>query len=316
MKWFQMDRINYLEKLKKQHYYVVGKHSAVKLCSWLKKSLRDKGTCYKQRFYGINSHRCLQMTPNIYCNQRCVFCWRTYDNNNDPIPSQWDEPEFIIEESIKAQRKLINGFPGAPGLNKQKFKEAQNPNQVALSLTGEPMGYPYMGELVNQFHKRKFTTFIVTNGLYPKRLAEMILPTQLYVSLDATDEKMHKIINRPLVPNSWQTINQTLELLPSLDTRKVIRMTVVKAWNDKNPEQYAKLIEKSEADFLEVKGYMFIGGSRQRLSIENMPRHDYVKEFAEKVNQYLGYEYVDEQPVSRVVLYSSGKKNPKIKQNK
>ncbi len=308
-----MKENDYIEKLKKQHYHVVGRHSAVKICTWLKKSLRDQGTCYKQRFYGISSHRCLQMTPNIYCNQRCVFCWRTYDDNNDPIPSQWDEPEFIIEESIKAQRKLINGFPGAPGLNEQKFKEAQNPNQVALSLTGEPMGYPYMGELVEQFHKKGFTTFIVTNGLYPKRLAEMTLPTQLYVSLDATDEQMHKVVNRPLVPDSWQTINETLELLPSLDTRKVIRMTVVKGWNDKNPEQYAKLIEKSEADFLEVKGYMFVGGSRQRLSMENMPRHDYVKQFAEKVNKYLGYDYIDEQPVSRVVLYSSGKKNPKIK---
>ncbi len=309
-----MKENDYLEKLRKQHYYIVGRHSAVKLCSWLKKSLRDQGTCYKQRFYGISSHRCLQMTPNIYCNQRCVFCWRTYDDNNDPIPNQWDEPEYIIEESIKAQRKLINGFPGSPGLNEQKFKEAQNPNQVALSLTGEPMGYPYMGELVEEFHKRGFTTFIVTNGLYPERLEKMILPTQLYVSLDATDEQMHKIVNRPLVPNSWQTINKTLELLPSLDTRKVIRMTIVKGYNDKNPEKYAKLIEKSEADFLEIKGYMFVGGSRQRLSMENMPRHEYVKEFAEKVNSYLGYDYVDEQPISRVVLYSSGKKDPKIKQ--
>ena len=119
-----MESNDYLAKLRKQHYSVIGRHSAVKICSWLKKSLRDQGTCYKQKFYGISSHRCLQMTPNVYCNQRCVFCWRTYDDNNDPIPSNWDEPEFIIEEAIKAQRKLINGFPGAEGLNKKKFEEA------------------------------------------------------------------------------------------------------------------------------------------------------------------------------------------------
>ena len=53
---------------------------------------------------------------------------------------------------------------------------------------------------------------------------------------------------------------------------------------------------------------MFVGGSRLRLNIANMPQHDEVKKFAEQVNKYLGYTYVDEQPASRVVLYSSEKK--------
>ena len=74
------------------------------------------------------------------------------------------------------------------------------------------------------------------------------------------------------------------------------------------PEKYAQLIKKSETDFIEFKAYMFVGGSRMRLSMANMPQHDEVKQFAEQVNKYLNYEYVDEQPESRVVLYSSGKK--------
>ena len=141
----------------------------------------------------------------------------------------------------------------------------------------------------------------------------MTLPTQLYVSLDAPNEKIHKQVNRPMINDSWRKINETLELMPSLDSRKAIRVTVVKGFNDKYPEKYAELIEKSETDFIEVKGYMFVGGSRERLSLENMPRHDYVKEFAEQINKELGYDYVDEQPASRVVLYSSGKKDLKIK---
>jgi len=62
--------------LEKQHYKLAGRHSAVKLCTWTKKSIRDKGSCYKQQFYGIESHRCLQMTPAVsWCTQKCLFCW-------------------------------------------------------------------------------------------------------------------------------------------------------------------------------------------------------------------------------------------------
>ncbi|MBN1159983.1 MAG: 4-demethylwyosine synthase TYW1, partial [Candidatus Diapherotrites archaeon] len=65
-----------IEKLEKQQYRVVGNHSVVKICEWCKKSLRGEGVCYKQKFYGIKSHRCLQMSPALLCDQRCLFCWR------------------------------------------------------------------------------------------------------------------------------------------------------------------------------------------------------------------------------------------------
>ncbi|MCK4309827.1 MAG: 4-demethylwyosine synthase TYW1, partial [Methanomicrobia archaeon] len=63
--------------LRKQRYKIVGEHSAVKLCHWLKKSLMEDRVCYKQKFYGIKSHRCLQMTPAVIsCTHKCLFCWR------------------------------------------------------------------------------------------------------------------------------------------------------------------------------------------------------------------------------------------------
>ena len=47
-------------------------HSAVKTCLWLRKSLRGEGNCYKGKFYGIRAHRCVQMTPSLFRNQRAV----------------------------------------------------------------------------------------------------------------------------------------------------------------------------------------------------------------------------------------------------
>ena len=56
---------NYKATLIKQQYRLYNDHSAVKLCGWLKESLVHGRNCYKQDFYGIQSHRCLQMTPSI-----------------------------------------------------------------------------------------------------------------------------------------------------------------------------------------------------------------------------------------------------------
>ncbi|MBQ2486045.1 MAG: 4-demethylwyosine synthase TYW1, partial [Methanomethylophilus sp.] len=68
---------NYKATLIKQQYRLYKDHSAVKLCGWLKESLVHCRNCYKQDFYGIQSHRCLQMTPSINeCTHMCPFCWR------------------------------------------------------------------------------------------------------------------------------------------------------------------------------------------------------------------------------------------------
>ncbi len=313
-----MDNKTYLEALRKQHYAIFGKreHSAAKLCTWTKKSLRGEGVCYKQLFYGVQSHRCLQMTPNIYCNQRCVFCWRSWEHAPTVFqPTEWDDPAEIVEESIRAQRKLLSGYGGLPGLDQKKYHEALNPNQVAISLAGEPTIYPRIWDLVHEYKKRGFTTFLVSNGMLPERFENMTeKPTQWYLSLDAPDEQTHKKVNVPMLPDSWQRLNRSLEIMSTLpDVRRVIRITVVKGLNDRDPEGYARLVEKSGADFLEVKAYMFVGGSRQRLSIANMPSHDYVKEFAGKINEVLGWEYGGEQPASRVVVYSRGSKKLRIR---
>jgi tRNA wybutosine-synthesizing protein 1 len=224
-----------------------------------------------------------------------------------------DAPAEIIDEAIEAQRVLLSGFPSNLDLDKKKFAEAMNPNQAAISLSGEPTLYPCISDLIEEFHKRNFTTFLVSNGLHPNVLEKTRLPTQLYISMNASSAVPYKKLNRPLVKNAWKKFNESLELLPSLKTRKAIRITAIKGFNMQNEKEFAELVEKSNADFLEIKGYMFVGYSRKRLAIENMPLHSEVKDFAEKINKHLNYNFAGESKESRVVLLSSGRKKLKIK---
>ncbi|MCX6798896.1 MAG: 4-demethylwyosine synthase TYW1 [Candidatus Diapherotrites archaeon] len=304
-----------LAMFRRQQYKLFG-HSAVKLCHWTKSALYRNKPCYKQQFYGIQSHRCLQMTPAIsFCDQNCVFCWRPLTTLSK-FPKQFDEPAEIIDEAIKQQRVLLSGYGEfKEKIGEKKLEEARNPNQAAISLSGEPTLYPKISGLIEEFHKRKFTTFLVSNGMHPEVLEKISLPTQLYISLESPNESVHKKINAPLLKDSWKRLNKTLGRLPLLKTRKAIRITAVKGLNMSNEGDFAALIEKAQPDFVEVKSYMFVGYSRQRLNIGNMPSHEEVRAFAEKINKHLGYHLSDESKPSRVVLLSRKKGNLKIKKD-
>jgi len=297
-----------LEKeLTRQHYKLVGGHSATKVCLWTRKEILNRGACYKQKWYGIESHRCLQMTPNITCDQCCMFCWRIIERTALPRQLKYDDPDTIISGCIAAQRKLLNGFPGFEGTDVKKWKEAQNPTNAAISLLGEPTLYPGLSGLIDGFRKRRMTTFLVTNGQQPDALESITEPTQLYVSVDGPDRQTMKLLNRPAHPDHWERLNKSLECLNSLGPkcRKVIRLTLVKGHNMKSPDGYAKLIEKANPDFVEAKAYMHVGESRKRLPIEAMPSHADVMEFSEALARESGYEIKDGFKPSRVVLLSA-----------
>jgi len=301
--------------LEKQHYAIVGEHSGVKLCHWMRQSLLFNRECYKQMFYGIESHRCLQMTPAInQCTHMCLFCWRHQGFTEKEI-WEMDEPKYILDKSIEAQRRLITGFKGDARCNQKKWKEANEPNMVACSLSGEPTLYPRLGEFFEECHKRNMTTFLVTNGTNPDLLRNLDpLPKQLYVSVVAPNQDVYKKICSPLISDGWERLNQTLELLSSLDTRTVIRHTLVQGWNmdEKYIKEYAKLVEKASPLFVEPKGYVFVGSSRKRMNLSNMPSHNIVRDFGEKLADSLGYELSMEKPDSRVVLLTSDPKVTRI----
>jgi tRNA wybutosine-synthesizing protein 1 len=310
--------------LEKQHYSVFGKNSGVQICRWTKKSLLNEGECYKQKFYGIESHRCCQMSPCVlFCQNKCLHCWRAIENTEGIKLSKKDSdtPTEVIEGCINAQRKLLMGFKGNNKTNMKKWEEAQNPNQFAISLSGEPTLYPYLPELVSELRARRCSTFIVTNGLNPKILKKMlkmkILPTQIYLSMNTPYEKLYNPWHRSSYKNAWKKFNETLFLFKKLKryTRTVIRMTLVRKLNMK-PEQaedYAKLIKKAEPMFIEVKGYMSVGYARHRLPYETMPTMEEVENYSKLIAKKTGYKIFDKQNASRVVLLGKNKKNMKIK---
>ncbi len=292
--------------LVRQHYHLVGRHSAVKPCLWLKRALRGEGFCYKQQFYGIESHRCMQMTPAVsWCTHACLFCWRNTEHTVGQELREYDDPGYVIENSLEAHRQAISGFGGSDAVDRRLLEEAKNPNQVAVSLSGEPLSYPETGSLIEGFKRRGMTVYLVTNGTMPERISALSsLPTNMYVSVVAPDKVTHKRVCAPLIPDAWERINASLELLPSLDTRRVVRVTAVKGLNMLNPKGYAKLIEKAEPDYVEVKAFMYVGGSRRRLTMDNMPSQSEVKAFAQEIGRELSYSLADEKVESRVVLLS------------
>jgi tRNA wybutosine-synthesizing protein 1 len=308
-----------LSALKKQKYHLVGAHSAVKRCKWLYESIVNGRVCYKEKFYGIKSHRCIQMTPALYsCTHHCLFCWRAQSGDMDVI---WDEmknpnkdtPEEIVAGCFKAQERIISGYKGNEKTNWRKFQEAMIPKQVAISLTGEPTLYEPLGDLMSLFHKKGLTTFLVSNGTLPSRLSKLNQePTQLYISTCAPNEEVYRRVCRPQFPSAWQKLNETYELLQSFRCPTVLRMTLVRNHNMSQFADYARLVTKANPTYIEAKAYMHIGFSGLRLGFDNMPNHAEIKDFASKLAAETGYKILDEAPESRIVLLSRLEKTKKV----
>ena len=295
-----------VEKLESSGYRFVGSHNhaAAKICHWTKQSILDRGVCYKEKFYGIESHRCLQMAPAVpNCQQKCEFCWRDLSYTQTQWGGEYDDPKTIIDEAIEAQNNLLCGFFVNDKANKEKLEESKTPTNAAISLAGEPMLYPEIDELIAEFNRRNFTTFVVSNGQCVDKLKNLENePYQLYLSLDAPTKKIYNEVCQPQISEGWDNLNQSLDTLASFNSRTCIRTTCVKGRNMINPEKYGELIKKSNPDFVEIKAYMCVGSSRYRLTPDNMPTFDEVKSFAQKIGENCGKKIVNESEVSRVVL--------------
>jgi tRNA wybutosine-synthesizing protein 1 len=318
------------EVLKKQHYELVGEHSGVQVCRWTKKSIRGEGVCYKEKFYGIESHRCCQMTPTVsWCDNKCQHCWRAIELTvGNKIEGKIDSPSEIIEGCIEAQRKLLTGFKVDPDSDKEQlskadmklWKEAQEPMQFAISLSGEPTIYPHIGELIEELSKRGKTSFLVTNGLHPEKLKKLKdknqLPTQLYISVNSSNEGCYENFHKSSMPNAWEKLNGSLEIMKSLKdkTRTVFRINLVKDLNmsDEDVEEFAKLVEKAEPMFVEIKGFMSVGFARERLGYDRMPDNKEMKEFVEKLSEKTGLNILDSHEFSRAWVLGKDKEKLKI----
>lgn len=292
------------KSLEKQQYRHVGNHSAVKVCRWTKKMLKNEGGCYKFTFYGIRSHQCMQMTTSMFCANRCTFCWR---GQKAPVSKDWygpiDDPRHIIKHALDEHLGLLDGMGGNPKVPQNLMHSWKDVRHVALSLTGEPITYPRMQEILDEFHRRKISTFLVTNGQYPEQMEKVKNVTQLYLSVDAPNKKLLKQIDRPLFDDYYERMMKALDILAKKKCRTTIRMTIIKGQNDTDLNGYKEMIERGKPDFIEVKGYVRVGFSIRLHKKEDMPFHDHVKDFAKKLEDILpDYEIVSSRAASRVIL--------------
>jgi len=308
-------------------YGMVGNHSAIEICSWTKKAIRDLGVCYKQIFYGVKTHMCAQMSPAAaWCQLNCTYCWRPMEwmYSTEMKPNEVDDPEEIIQETVRVRKRLISGLGGAEDVNEKLFRESfeKFPVHWAISLSGEPTIYPRLDEIVKLLRDRHNveSIFIVTNGQRPDTIKKLMdndaLPSQFYLSVTSPNPDLFSKINRPTKDaGSWDKLMESLILLKNMKTRRVIRITLIKGMNDsdQNMNEFVRLLDDCGADFIEVKSYMWIGLSRQRLKLENMPLHTYIQEWSRRLESRLGnFKIVDEHPPSRIVLLMN--KNSKYNQ--
>jgi tRNA wybutosine-synthesizing protein 1 len=228
------------------------------------------------------------------------------------------EPEEIMSKLMEERKKLIMGHYGDSRSDKKKLDESLKPNHYAISLSGEPTMYPKLPELIKYLKSLKETKsiFLVTNGQEPDMIQKLqkedALPTQLYLSTNASDYESFLKINKPRYDDSWERWNKTLNMLKTLDTRTVLRITLIRNYNDHKEmvSAFAKLLEQSSPHFVEIKSYMHIGRSTNRLDRENMLEMEEVRKFSEDLAKKSNiFSIMDESFISRIVVLQNNKRN-------
>lgn len=308
------------EQLKKAKYGV-SDHSTVELCHWTKKAFKNEGNCYKHKFYGISTHRCMEFSPaGMHCENRCIYCWRPmefYESLNME-PDKVAEPEDILSSLMAERKRLINGYYGNPKNDKTKLDESLLPAHYAISLSGEPTMYPKLPEMIRYLRALDATksVFLVTNGQEPHIIKTMMdkpetLPTQLYLSTNAADRESFMSINKPRYKDSWERWSKTLGMLQYMQTRTVLRVTLIRGYND-HPNMtrpFAEMFDESSPHFVEIKSYMHIGRSINRLERDNMLEMDEVRKFADGIVRHSdSFSVMDESEISRIVVLQNDKR--------
>jgi len=238
-------------------------------------------------------------------------------------PEQVAEPEAILTKLMAERKKLINGYYGDSRNDKQRLDESLLPAHYAISLSGEPTMYPKLPELIKYLKTLKATEsiFLVTNGQEPDMIQKLqdedALPTQLYLSTNAADYESFLKINKPKYDDSWERWNRTLDMLKHLDTRTVLRVTLIKDYNDQKEmiPTFAKMFKKASPHFIEIKSYMHIGRSTNRLEHSNMLEMNDIQNFSNQIAKHSKiFSVIDESIISRILILQNNERmiNPII----
>jgi len=215
-----------------------------------------------------------------------------------------EEIQELIDRELTTPEEIIKAH-----------HEAIIPNHAAISLDGEPLLYPKISDFVKEFTNRGMSSFIVTNGTLPEKLEFMeSLPSQLYVTLPASNERMYKKICRPMIKDGWKGIITSLDLLNSLSCRTLIRLTAIKELNinDKIIEEYVKIVEKANPNFFEIKGFTLQAKAlliKERLKSDKeiqdfFPDYSFLETIATKFEKISGFPLIYKNKDSRDFLFA------------
>ena len=100
------------------------------------------------------------------------------------------------------------------GILPERLEDAlRRVRHCALSLVGEPIIYPRINAFLAELHRRRISTFMVTNAQFPKEMEQLVPCTQLYISIDAPTREQLKAVDRPLFSDFWERFNECVGLL-------------------------------------------------------------------------------------------------------
>ena len=119
---------------------------------------------------------------------------------------------------------------------------------------------------------------MVSNATHPEVLADQ--PTQLYLSLNAPDEEHVPARMPSRLGSFWPKVLESLEIIKQHRCRSVIRMTLARGLNMDGRRTTLASSRRAEPDFVEVKAYMHLGRSRDRLTREAMPQHSEILDYS------------------------------------
>ncbi|MDX1797741.1 MAG: radical SAM protein [Candidatus Lokiarchaeia archaeon] len=222
--------------------------------------------------------------------------------------------------------RLINRALTTPDDIMQTHIEALIPNHAAISLDGEPLLYPRISEYIQEFRNRKMTTFVVTNGTLPEKIMSLeSYPSQLYITLPASNEQVYKKVCRPMIKNGWNKIMDSLDSIESLSCRTLVRLTAVKNLNinEELIKEYIKIIEKANPNFFEIKGFTLQARAlmiKDRLKSgeevkDFFPEYEFLERYAQKFEEISGFPMIYKNKPSRDFLFAvnwNHMKDPKI----
>ena len=104
---------------------------------------------------------------------------------------------------------------------------------------------------------------------------------------------------------------EKFSFLATVDTRTVLRMTMVRGFNENSEfvNEFAQIMSHGNPHFIELKSYMHIGMSTTRLEKNNMIEMDESSKFFKRLcNKMPGFSVMDESEISRIVVLQNQKR--------